>query len=262
LRTGRWGRASPAPRFRSAPLLRLRGRRVAIGDVDRSGGGRPAWQWEPLGTVHSVLPSSTKAGGGQGLVDGIWLHRETGAAQSPCGSVENFVLRHWRAHGWVGFHCENRLFLTLYAVLFFDIIHASPPTPPPGQDQKQAGLCFTSTHQDQPHDLCSRHFASGWRASAVQQRLAALRAGSASAILRDNWKKHYGTQVCSDPVTDVFIGHCRSGCLKHNSLDCRRDSCTGIGAKYCIWHTNLVFQIQEARCRPWPQVVPRCRVRV
>ena len=67
-----------------------------------------------MGTVHSVLPSSTKAGGGQGLVDGIWLQRETGAAQSPCGSVENFVLRHWRAHGWVGFHCLAQHFNSCY----------------------------------------------------------------------------------------------------------------------------------------------------
>eukprot|EP01046_Picozoa_sp_COSAG06_P016241 COSAG06_NODE_1069_length_10828_cov_22.835493_9_plen_476_part_00 len=45
------------------------------------------------------------------------------AAAVSVSGVEEYVRRHYLQQGFEGYHCENRLFMTLYGLLFWDVIH-------------------------------------------------------------------------------------------------------------------------------------------
>ena len=47
------------------------------------------------------------------------------AAAVSVSSVEEYVRRHYLQQGFEGYHCENRLFMTLYGLLFWDVIHGA-----------------------------------------------------------------------------------------------------------------------------------------
>lgn len=232
----RWGTVRNCPSFATCPTFTLRGQRLPSIESrfgrDRGGG------WLPIRRVDATQPTPRGHVEDDGsTIDGLWLTEtngmDTAAASSAdlpgsepdapsaaagaagsesavagdpekesVGSVEEYVRRHYAALGFEGYHCENRLFLTLFGLLFWDVIHMPLATPQgDGGDTASAEAPaaadapppFTSAFQDTPHDLNHASFVSR-RKEAVDARLQEIRQGSAGEIVRRVWEGHYGEQ--------------------------------------------------------------------
>ena len=144
----RWGSVRNCPNFASCPTFTLRGKRLPK-EEDRFGRPSSGGGWLPIRHVDSVQPPCGAEEAVHGSVaDGVWLQNSTAGsgeltavAAAPaaeaascsapeCGaaaaasSVEEYVRRHYLHHGFEGYHCENRLFLTLFGLLLWDVVHA------------------------------------------------------------------------------------------------------------------------------------------
>ena len=164
----RWGSVRNCPTFATCPTFTLRGKRLPkvenrFGRI--SGGG-----WLPIRHVESVQPmvSDYDTAVDGSTTDGVWLQNsiagssdatavaaavstaESASCSAPdcstvaASSVEEYVRRHYLHHGFEGYHCENRLFLTLFGLLLWDVVHAG------GCFAEQ--MCFSS-HSSYRHRL-------------------------------------------------------------------------------------------------------------
>eukprot|EP01052_Picozoa_sp_SAG31_P003822 SAG31_NODE_151_length_22216_cov_37.572139_5_plen_348_part_00 len=218
----RWGSLRNCPTFAECPTFKLLGRREDVNGAGRfsSHGG-----WLPLREIdypspHSNFELQMEADGSTS--SSIWLRQqsETRRGQNDllrsCGRVEEFVRRHYLAIGWDGaYHCENRLFLTLYGLLFWEAIHwhssenleakndfniathiSTSETRVHLEARTRASSMvqgFTSKFQDAPHDLCSLQFEPR-RRGIINRLLKEIESGDTAGILRRVWRANYGTQ--------------------------------------------------------------------
>ncbi|BFZ62220.1 hypothetical protein YB2330_003305 [Saitoella coloradoensis] len=86
-------------------------------------------------------------------------------------SVEQLALSHYESRGWRGYHSENGLLTSIFALLFWDILFL----PLPG--------VFETAYQTAPLDLASDAFYPA-RASEINRRLAEVGNGGAVDIMR------------------------------------------------------------------------------
>jgi hypothetical protein len=168
--------------FTGCPTFCLRAHRHGE-DEGRSfgGGGRIKRGWLPMHWLKEAAAATgnTAEEADGSTVDAVW-QEGAGADQRDVHSVEECVRRHYAAAGWSGtYHCENRLFLTLYGLLFWDLRHMALSAPPQ----------FTSAYQDTPHDLCSPRFVPN-RKAAVDARLAEIEGGGGPGIVARAWSNH------------------------------------------------------------------------
>ena len=121
------------PVFVECGRFTLRGTRE---DVEDRSGRVSRGGWQPIRTVLAAEVVQGDEVNGS-TIDGVWLQAQVAedlgkeGKASLCG-VEEYVRRHLTASGWAGSsHCENRLFLTLFGLLFWDVLHHQVQTPPP-----------------------------------------------------------------------------------------------------------------------------------
>jgi hypothetical protein len=235
----RWGSIRNCPKFATCPTFTLRGKRLPKNEdgFGRSSGGG----WLPIGHAESVRPCGEEVDGSS--VDGVWLRLSgaaattsthppasaefsdgAAAARTSCSgsndttvavnSVEEYVRRHYLHHGFEGYHCENRLFLTLFGLLLWDVIHGPVDSKDLGahghdcaagssEDEiSTTGRCehvvesvpFTSAYQDTPHDLhYGQHFLCRRRVS-IDAALQEIEGAGVQKKLRAVFAAHYGEQ--------------------------------------------------------------------
>lgn len=106
----------------------------------------------------------------------LWLAPDP--SHAPRG-VEEAALAVYRARGFAGAHCENRLIGSLFGLLFWDIVFA----PCPG--------AFSHPYQSAPLDLYSAEFFER-RREIIHNRLAAIRSGRAEHMLAAVWYARFG----------------------------------------------------------------------
>jgi Fanconi-associated nuclease 1 len=112
-------------------------------------------------------------------------HAHAGASAAPGAlTIEELALAHYAAQGWAGSHSESGVWLTLFALLFWDVIFGCVAAPPP------PGV-FLSAFQHAPLDLGTPAFAAA-RAGPLAARLARLAAGDAPRLLAASWAAHRG----------------------------------------------------------------------
>lgn len=242
----RWGSVRNCPSFATCSTFTLRGKRLPKVE-DRfgrtSGGG-----WLPIRYAPSIQPCGKEID--DSTVDGVWLQAATcgtdgcsecaiatatvavvpaaaaapPAPPAPCSrsnctevavsSVEEFVRRHYLQQGFEGYHCENRLFLTLFGLLMWDVVHGpvesvvvkrqGGDSPGPDDDKNETtnedcehidSLPFTSAYQDTPHDLHHGVDFISRRRAAIDAALQDIESGSgAEQRLRASFEAHYGEQ--------------------------------------------------------------------
>ncbi|KAH8921403.1 hypothetical protein BT69DRAFT_1221552 [Atractiella rhizophila] len=88
------------------------------------------------------------------------------------GSVEELALEGYKKKGWKGFHSENGILTTVFAMLFFDIIF-----------EDIEGV-FETSFQSAPLDLATDAFCIT-RAESISKRLAEIGRGEAAVILEE-----------------------------------------------------------------------------
>ncbi|KAJ3328166.1 Fanconi-associated nuclease 1 [Blyttiomyces sp. JEL0837] len=125
--------------------------------------------------------------------------------------VEHLALKWWTDQGWQGFHSENSIIMTLFGLLFWDILF----------DDSIAGV-FVSPFQDHPLDLTTEFFFKA-RQGRILERLRELEEGKHLEIIERvdmrerpfltqcrgvNWKRFTTTEILE--IADCFGGHALS----------------------------------------------------
>lgn len=107
---------------------------------------------------------------------------EVGAATV---SVEELALTHYateEAGSWRGVHSESRVWMTLFGLLFADVIMS----PVPG--------VFYGPFQSAPLDFGTDSFVKA-RREEISNLLSRIRRGDGCKIVRDIWGRYYGTAI-------------------------------------------------------------------
>ena len=100
-------------------------------------------------------------------------------------SVEELAIMHYAeedAGSWRGVHSESRAWMTLFGLLFADVILS----PVPG--------VFHGPFQSAPLDLCTDSFVEA-RRDDITKLLLEIRRGKGTEIVRDVWRRYYGTAI-------------------------------------------------------------------
>ena len=100
-------------------------------------------------------------------------------------SVEELAIMHYAeedAGSWRGVHSESRAWMTLFGLLFADVILS----PVPG--------VFHGPFQSAPLDLCTDSFVEA-RRDDITKLLFEIRRGKGTKIIRDVWRRYYGTAI-------------------------------------------------------------------
>ncbi|KAJ3222706.1 hypothetical protein HK099_002016, partial [Clydaea vesicula] len=120
--------------------------------------------------------------------------------------VEEFVLKKYFEKGWKGFHCETRIFTTLFSFLFYDILFYDIPgvfiSPYQSNlDETFINLNFSLAH---PLDFGTEFFYES-RKNLIEERISVLERKSEE----DNWRKIQELvcevdSLCRDKNTFVY----------------------------------------------------------
>lgn len=102
------------------------------------------------------------------------------------GYVEQIALHHLSQEGWEGFWGENKVWSTLMALLFWDVLFAKID----GVWEPLFGT-FPSTHQDMPKDLFKPDFFPK-REALITAHLNALASADLSLLLNRSYEDNYG----------------------------------------------------------------------
>jgi Fanconi-associated nuclease 1 len=102
-------------------------------------------------------------------------------------TVEALALAHYAAQGWRGSHAESGVWLTLFGLLFWQIIFPADTTGPLAAPR---GV-FQSAFQTAPLDFGTAAFAEA-RRDALSARLARIAAGDAPRLIAATWAAHRG----------------------------------------------------------------------
>ncbi|MDA9097576.1 VRR-NUC domain-containing protein [bacterium] len=100
-------------------------------------------------------------------------------------SVEELAITHYAeedAGGWRGVHSESRVWMTLFGLLFADVIMS----PVPG--------VFHGPFQSAPLDFGTDSFVEA-RREDITSLLSRIRRGEGTKIVRDVWRRYYGTAI-------------------------------------------------------------------
>ena len=119
-------------------------------------------------------------------------------------SVEELAIMHYAeedAGSWRGVHSESRVWMTLFGLLFADVILS----PVPG--------VFHGPFQSAPLDLCTDSFVEA-RRDDITKLLFEIRRGKGTKIIRDVWRRYYGTAIYGvswvllslDELCDIILG--------------------------------------------------------
>ncbi|KAJ1555684.1 hypothetical protein HK096_001865, partial [Nowakowskiella sp. JEL0078] len=104
--------------------------------------------------VHSVIQIRAKKLPGQPSHKAQWE-----GDNNELVNVEELVLQHYKKEGWKGYHSENSIIMTLFGLLFFDILF----------DDAVPGV-FASAYQVAPLDLGTEFFFTS-REKEIERRL-------------------------------------------------------------------------------------------
>mmetsp|Transcript_17476 Transcript_17476/g.26195 ORF Transcript_17476/g.26195 Transcript_17476/m.26195 type:complete len:542 (-) Transcript_17476:142-1767(-) len=96
-------------------------------------------------------------------------------------SVEQFAIEWYQRNGWEGVHSENGPFVSLFMILFMDVLYDS--------DDKLA------SHSDFPLGLRFPHCRSDESKKMCEERLSEISLGHGDRIFSQNWKYYHGTQA-------------------------------------------------------------------
>jgi Fanconi-associated nuclease 1 len=119
-------------------------------------------------------------------------------------SVEELAIMHYAeedAGSWRGVHSESRAWMTLFGLLFADVILS----PVPG--------VFHGPFQSAPLDLGTDSFVEV-RRDDITKILSEIRRGEGPKIVRDVWRRYYGTAIYGvswvllslDELCDIILG--------------------------------------------------------
>jgi Fanconi-associated nuclease 1 len=119
-------------------------------------------------------------------------------------SVEELAIMHYAeedAGSWRGVHSESRAWMTLFGLLFADVILS----PVPG--------VFHGPFQSAPLDLGTDSFVEV-RRDDITKILSEIRRGKGPKIVRDVWRRYYGTAIYGvswvllslDELCDIILG--------------------------------------------------------
>lgn len=108
----------------------------------------------------------------------VWVGRDLGAEVG----VEQLCLETYQEEGWKGFHSENSVATTLFAMLFWDILFM----PIPG--------VFQTEFQTAPLDLATDAFYPA-RASEINHRLALIENGGYANLIRQVDENHRASET-------------------------------------------------------------------
>jgi Fanconi-associated nuclease 1 len=119
-------------------------------------------------------------------------------------SVEELAIMHYAeesAGNWRGVHSESRVWMTLFGLLFADVIMTPIPD------------VFHGPFQSAPLDLGTDSFVEA-RREDITQILSRIRRGEGTKIVFDAWLKYYGTAIHGvswvilslDELCDVILG--------------------------------------------------------
>lgn len=147
--------------------------------------GRPPRRWKAPSYASSVKRKITEVRiQGRPLDSKVGMKsRFYGEDGEQCG-VEELALQFYAGEGggWQGVHTESGIWLTIYALLMWDIIFADVPN------------VFRNRFQNAPLDMESDHFYIA-RRILIEPHLQKIHEGMAEAILIISWESHFGA-VC------------------------------------------------------------------
>ncbi|XP_049932499.1 fanconi-associated nuclease 1 homolog isoform X2 [Nymphaea colorata] len=142
-----------------------------------------------------------------------------------CG-VEELALQHYAGvHGWQGLHSESGIWMTLFALLMWDVIFADIPD------------VFRTRFQTSPLDLeCDSFYPA--RESLIESQLQKIEEGVAGSILTASWNAHVGT-CCKGvrwdqlPLSDLQLV---VSCIKGPTL---ASLCRMLAQDYRSWSSGM-----------------------
>lgn len=182
--------------------------------------GKPPRRWKTPSYANSVTRKIKEVS-----IRGRPLTSETGSKNlfygfdgELCG-VEQLVLQYYadEGGGWHGVHSESGIWMTIFAILMWDVIFADIPD------------VFRSRFQVAPLDLCTDDFYVA-RKTLIESQLQKIQEGMAEEILITSWDLHVGT-ACQGvnweryPLSDLRAavscigGNCLASLCRHLALD-------------------------------------------